>query len=253
MATHLARFLDPLDRPSRRVAVIGHRGAPRTAPENTLRSFRNAIDEGADGIEFDIHLTADNRLVVMHDRTVDRCTDGAGPIAEHSLDELRRLDAGGWFGSAFSGERVPVFTEALEVMRERVLPLVEIKTQTDRGAADLASIILAELDSLEMRRDVVLHSFDPTIITALHQADSALALAISSSEATVPPAWIGGVHPEAPLVTAALVETAHAAGHWVCTWTVNTESTVQQLADLEVDGIMSDDPAMVITAISSAG
>ena len=91
--------------------MIGHRGAPYTAPENTLLSFRNAIDAGADGIEFDIRLTADDRLVVMHDANVDRCTDGTGPVAEHSLDDLRRLDAGGWFGSAFRGERVPAFTE----------------------------------------------------------------------------------------------------------------------------------------------
>ena len=232
--------------------MIGHRGAPGTAPENTLASFRNAIDAGADGIEFDIHLTGDNRLVVMHDTNVDRCTDGTGPVAEHSLDDLRRLDAGGWFGSAFSGERVPAFTEALEVMRERVLPLVEIKAQTDRDAAHLASLILAELDSLEMRRDVVLHSFDPALVAALYEADSGLALAITFKEEVVPPAWIGGVHPQATLVTAPLVEAAHAAGRWVCTWTVNTENAVQQLADLEVDGIMTDDPVMAITAISNA-
>ena len=252
MAAHLARLLEPLDRPSRRVVVIGHRGAPHTAPENTLLSFRNAIDAGADGIEFDIRLTADNRLVVMHDANVDRCTDGTGPVAEHSLDDLRRLDAGGWFRSAFSGERVPAFTEALEVMRERVLPLVEVKAQTDHDAAHLASVTLAELDSLEMRQDVVLHSYDPAIVSALYKADSALALAITFDEEVAPPAWIGGVHPHAPLVTAALVEAAHAAGRWVCTWTANTESAVQQLADLDVDGIMTDDPVMAITAISNA-
>jgi len=231
--------------------VIGHRGAPHTAPENTLQSFRNAIDAGADGIEFDIRLTADNRLVVMHDANVDRCTDGTGPVAEHSWDGLRRLDAGGWFGSAFRGERVPAFTEALEVMRKRVLPLVEIKEQADRDAAYLASVILAELDSLEMRRDVVLHSFDPAIVAALYKADSTLALASTFDEEVVPPAWIGGVHPHATLVTGALVEAAHAAGRWVCTWIANTESAVQQLAGLDVDGIMTDDPAMAITAITN--
>ncbi len=234
--------------------MIGHRGAPHTSPENTLLSFRNAIDAGADGIEFDIHLSADNRLVVMHDANVDRCTDGTGPVAEHSLDDLQRLDAGGWFGSAFSGEQVPAFTEALEVMRERVLPLVEVKARTDHDVVHLASVILAELDSLEMRRDVLLHSFDPAIVAALFKADSALALALATTcnEEAVPPAWIGGVHPHAPLVTAALVEEAHAAGRWVCAWTANTESAVQQLADLDVDGIMTDDPAMAITAVSNA-
>ena len=252
VATHLARLLESLDRPSRPVAVIGHRGAPRTAPENTLLSFRNAIDAGADGIEFDIRLAAGNRLVVMHDANVDRCTDGTGPVAEHSLDDLQRLDAGGWFGPAFRGERVPAFTEALEGMHERVLPLVEVKEQADCDAAHLASVILAELDSVGMRRDVVLHSFDPAIVAALYEADSGLALAITFEAEIAPPAWIGGVHPETPLVTAALVEAAHGAGRWVCTWTVNTESAVQQLAGLDVDGIMTDDPAMAITAISNA-
>ena len=112
---------------------IAHRGASRCAPENTLAAFEAAIRQGVDAIELDVRLTEDGVPVVLHDDTLDRTTDGQGPVDALSYQLLRRLDAGAWFGSAFRGERVPTLTEALECARGRCGVNVEIKVDRKRS------------------------------------------------------------------------------------------------------------------------
>src|SRR5919199_4154952 len=88
-----------------RVSVVGHRGAMGHCPENTLASFARALELGADWIECDVHLSRDGVPVVIHDETLDRTTSGHGPVHAHTLAELKRLDAGAWFGAGFAGQR----------------------------------------------------------------------------------------------------------------------------------------------------
>ncbi len=107
--------------------VIGHRGASAGAPENTMAAFTRALDLGADGFEFDVQLTSDGRAVVMHDAMLERTTNGNGPVFEASFDEIRELDAGGWFAPEFAGERVPSLDEVL-ALPATVFEL-EFKTQ----------------------------------------------------------------------------------------------------------------------------
>lgn len=116
--------MPPLDIPR----VIGHRGAAARAPENTLAGFRVAAEKGVRWVEFDVRLSADDRLVLFHDERLERTTDGAGKLREHRFTAIRRLDAGGWFGPAFAGERVPLFEEAVALLSELGLGAnVEIK------------------------------------------------------------------------------------------------------------------------------
>lgn len=98
--------------------LIAHRGLTETYPENTLPAFEAALDLGM-GIEFDLKMTSDQQLVVLHDDTVDRTTDGTGPISRMPLAAVRELDAGSWMGEQFSGERVPTFDEVLSLVAER--------------------------------------------------------------------------------------------------------------------------------------
>src|SRR3989449_9458057 len=112
---------------STRCLVIAHRGASAAAPENTLAAFRLAADLGADGIELDVRGTADGQLVVLHDASVNRTTDGAGRVAALTLDQLRRVDAGKKFGPSFRGERIPLLSQVFEVVAGRLLVDVEIK------------------------------------------------------------------------------------------------------------------------------
>ncbi|MGH7374824.1 MAG: glycerophosphodiester phosphodiesterase family protein, partial [Candidatus Rokuibacteriota bacterium] len=94
-----------------RPLVIAHRGASADAPENTIAAFELAVEQGADGIELDVHLSADEHPVVIHDFTLERTTDGAGPVSEHTVRELKRLDAGGWRDRRFRGQRVQTLQE----------------------------------------------------------------------------------------------------------------------------------------------
>lgn len=98
--------------------VAGHRGNPAECPENTMASFRNAMEAGLDMIELDIQMSKDGELVIMHNLIVDQTTDGSGPIREMTLKEIRSLDAGSKFSGEYQGERVPLFEEFLELTRK---------------------------------------------------------------------------------------------------------------------------------------
>ncbi len=121
--------------------IIGHRGACAHAPENTLASIRKAAALGARWVEFDVRLTADGRLAVIHDETVDRTTDGHGRVADMTLSDLRRFDAGRWFGAIFAGERVPSLEEAIALLAELDIGAnIEIKANA-ADAADTAATL----------------------------------------------------------------------------------------------------------------
>jgi glycerophosphoryl diester phosphodiesterase len=120
----------------RPVAAISHRGEHLHHPENTIPAFQAAIDAGADFIEVDVRTTADGRLVLMHDATVDRCTNGHGEVARMTFEEIRRLDAGVRSGPAFAGIRVPSFEEALAMARGKIGVYIDAKSISARDLVD---------------------------------------------------------------------------------------------------------------------
>ncbi len=141
-----------------RVEVIAHRGASDDAPENTLSAFRRAVELKADWFECDVTSTKDGRLVVIHDDTVDRTTDGTGRVVDLTFDELRRLDAGSWKGAGFAGERIPTLEETLELARGRSGAYVEIKAfdgDDALGAEVLRRIGERNLGDPRIARDVL--------------------------------------------------------------------------------------------------
>lgn len=123
--------------------IISHRGAAALAPENTLAAMRLAFDQGVDFVEADLHLTADGVPVLMHDPTLDRTTTGRGTVASHSLDQIRALDAGSWFGSDFAGEPVPTLEEFLdELAPTNSRALIELKgTWSDEQVANAVAML----------------------------------------------------------------------------------------------------------------
>ena len=132
--------------------VVGHRGAPSRAPENTLASFQAALDIGVDAIELDVHLTRDGHLVVIHDQNLARTTNGKGLVHEHTLAELKTLDAGSWFNASFAGERIPTFEEVIALIGRRVPLQVEIKGATEGVTEATIAMLKAHglLDSVMM-------------------------------------------------------------------------------------------------------
>lgn len=133
--------------PAGPMGACAHRGDVRHAPENTLPAFRSAVEKGAHMIEFDVAPTRDGKLVLMHDATVDRTTDGTGRVDALSFDEIRALDAGAWFGPDFAGTRVPTLEEALAVIPGHILCNVHLRGGPEVGAA--SALVLQRLGRLE--------------------------------------------------------------------------------------------------------
>lgn len=148
--------------------IIGHRGSPREAPENTLSSFELAICQGADLIELDLHMSADEQLVVIHDDTVDRTTDGTGPVGDLSFQELRALDAGSWLGPKFRSERIPSLAEAFDLSAGRAGLVVELKRSADRYPG-IERLLARAIEAAQRLEDVIVISRDSAAIERIHR------------------------------------------------------------------------------------
>ncbi|GMV92248.1 MAG: glycerophosphoryl diester phosphodiesterase [Candidatus Hydrogenedentota bacterium] len=132
------------------VAATGacaHRGDVKNAPENTIPAFASAVRLGAQQIEFDVQLSKDGELVIMHDGTLDRTTDGTGAVSDLTFTELRALDAGSWFDPKFAGTRIPTLRETLEVIPETVLCNVHLKNSP--GVAAASAQLIQEMGRLD--------------------------------------------------------------------------------------------------------
>ncbi len=219
---------------------IGHRGAADLEPENTLRSFCRAAAEGADAIELDLRLTRDGRLVVLHDADVDRTTNGSGPVAEMTLHELKRLDAG-------LGERVPTFEEVLEATG---LP-IHAELKVVEAAGPLADSILEQRLAgrivpisfyPEALRQTKLSLPDLPVGLILRGAPPNLAAEARSVDATY-------VSLEAAYLDKATVEHCQRAGLRVNTWTVNEPEEMRRTLETGVDGIVTDRPNLLANLV----
>ena len=225
------------------VLSIGHRGNDLFAPENTVASF-TAAQGKADLIEFDVQVTADGKLVIMHDSTVDRTTDGTGSIATNTLAKLKLLDAGSWFSATFKGERIPTLEEGLNAILPGATPLIEQKTGS-------AASIVAELRRLNTLTNIVLQSFDWAFLSSAHALEPSIPLCglgsgtlSSASITSISNTGARTVAWEKAGVTANTVALVHAAGLRLFVWTVDGPE-IQNYLDLGVDGVISNDPGMV--------
>ncbi len=225
--------------PSGMFLIIGHRGASGTEPENTLRSFRKAVDVGADGIELDVHRCATGELVVIHDHTVDRTTDGSGEVSELSLDRLRELDAG-------SGERIPLLTEVLDLIEGRVLVNIELKG--DDTARGVSSVISSYLGRGYGPDDLLVSSFKPTELSDLISIRDDIRIGVLFEDH--PDMYLDfahqigaySVHPRKDLATPSLVRRSVDMGCHVLTWSVNDREEADVLMSMGINGIFTDHP-----------
>ena len=130
-----------------RRGICAHRGAMDTHPENTIAAFKEAMRLGAQMIELDVRLTKDRQLVILHDGTVDRTTDGAGDISTLTFDQVRQLDAGGWLSPEFKGEKIPTLQEAFKVMPDSIWLNIHLKGDFEMGA--LVANVLVENNKIQ--------------------------------------------------------------------------------------------------------
>ncbi len=147
--------------------VVAHRGSQRRAPENTMASFRAALEDGARIFELDVSETSDLRSVVHHDDTLDRTTNGTGRVSDHTLEEVKRLDAGSWFGPEFAEEKVPTLEEVLSWAKDKIHVDVEIKKHA--ATPEYADRLLEIVEEQGVAEQVTVTSFNAEFIENLER------------------------------------------------------------------------------------
>jgi len=228
--------------------VVGHRGNSAVAPQNTLAAFEAAWRAGADAVEMDVQLTADGRVVVIHDDTVDATTDGTGPVSSFTLAEIRSLDAGGWFSPAFAGQRVPTFDEVVAFLRRRDIDLLlEFK---DTWSVDDVALCTEPLLAAGLAPRVVVQSFDVATVAALRDAAPELRRGLlleaipRDLDDLAEELGVVSVNPDGALLVAdpTFVALRHAAGQEVEVWTLDEPWEWQTAERQRVDGVITDCP-----------
>ncbi|HEU5315302.1 MAG TPA: glycerophosphodiester phosphodiesterase family protein [Chloroflexota bacterium] len=237
--------------------VVAHRGASGEAPENTLAAFRLAVEQGAQYVECDVHLSSDGVPVVIHDEKVDRTTNGTGEVARMTLAELRALDAGGWLRPEFGGEKLPTLDEALAACAGKARMFVELK----RGGGE--ALVEASLAAIERGRcEVAVISFGPEEVRALAARRPDLPLGFLIGRATLAQHGLERAlaaarergasffSPQQDAVDAGVIEAAHAAGMPVSVWTVDDAARMTGLAGAGVDAITTNLPALALRTLA---
>jgi len=247
------------------LSLQAHRGAAGLAPENTLAAFRMAIDLGADAAELDLQATKDGVVVVIHDDTVDRTTDGRGRIGDLTLADIKRLDAGAKFGAPFRGERVPTLRELIDLVKaggnDRFRLNLEIKFAEGREGqpADLEKRVLAVLRQTGFLDRVITQSFHHASATKMKRLAPSIpaGLLVGQRRQPADPVAIVRQHgvdyyaPHYSLVTPDLLRRLHDAGIPVVTWTVNDPADMRRLLAMGLgalpgDGMISDYPDRLV-------
>jgi len=238
--------------------VISHRGANLEAPENTLPAFAKALEYNVDGFENDVHLTADGVLVVLHDDTIDRTSNGTGNVCEMNFDDLRKLDFGSWFGSEFKGTQIPALAEFFELCGSLKIINVEIKEEINGSKAAGAAVVkLAKemgvfdrllISSFDMAMLQAALAEDPTTKVAfLFAMNSELAEEVYDDPAAFAKKYnLTAFHPFADMCSADFIEECHEAGVQVNPWTVNHERGITALRDWGADCVITDEPALAM-------
>jgi glycerophosphoryl diester phosphodiesterase len=243
-----------------RVSLIGHRGALGHAPENTMASFQKGFDLGANILELDIHLSRDGHVVVIHDFTVDRTTNGTGFVKDMTLADLRRLDAGSRFSPQFAGVRIPTLAEVLEWAKGRVWLAIEIKSDwlTYPGIESKLIDLLRQYDMIEESFAI---SFDHCCLQRVKAVEPTVATGALYSNRLVDPVGLARttavdvLRPRWTYATAEEARIVHDAGLAYAPFsdTRVTPATLRELAKMDADALSSDYPDQLKAVLDQDG
>lgn len=231
---------------------IGHRGASGTTPELTRAAFVRALELGVDMIELDLQLTKDGYLVVIHDHELQRTTNGSGAVRDHTLAELKELDAGSWFDPRFRGESIPTLEEVIEIVGRRAMLNVEIKSPPGDWS-NTALKTVAVLTHAGILGTTVISCFQMQALQKVRELSPAARLGVLWHQPDFDDAWrwarelaAWSFHPWSKILAEDGVTEAHRRGLRVLTWTVNDADEIAQMAAIGVDGIISDFPERLL-------
>lgn len=239
----------------KQVSNVAHRGATAYTPENTIAAFDLAVDMKADYIEIDVQRSKDGELVLIHDTTVDRTTDGTGKVGELTLEQLRSLDAGSWKGEQFAGEPIPTFEEILDHYHGKIGILIELKApELYPGIEEQVAAALIERNLHKPQNEkIIIQSFNFESIKKMHQLLPKVPIGVLTSnradttlealqEFSTYADWF---NPSYGIVTEELVNQVHSLGMQIGSWTVRSQEAADFLFEMGVDAIISDYPDYV--------
>lgn len=242
----------------KQIKIIAHRGASGHAPENTLASFQKAIEIGVDMIELDVHLSADDSIIVMHDYKLSRTTNGTGEIADHSYQELKKLDAGSKFSSAFKGEKIPTLNEVLELVKGRCKVLIELKWPSSGNYAGLVKKVVETIRNQHAESWTILQSFETSYLQEAEQiAPDIERQELLFGQATLLPIYFnrslhfGKFIPEKGILSInlfyiylnkKLIQKYHKNGQSVYAFTVNNTKDMTKAISMGADGLITNFP-----------
>jgi glycerophosphoryl diester phosphodiesterase len=240
-----------------RFEIIAHRGASAYAPENTLAAFKKAIEIGATMLELDVHQTKDSQLVVIHDASANRTTNGKGKIKDLTLIEIKKLDAGSWFAKKFAGEKIPTLNEVFDNTSDSLILLIELKYGSDEYP-DIEERLIKLIHERRAEHRVILKSFNEDVLTRLRSLAPHLprlkiivlqffgiiiehglnvGTVLDDSVHYLQHHWFG--------LTKGFIEEAHHKGYKVFAWDVDDKERMQELIEKGIDGIETDHPDWV--------
>jgi glycerophosphoryl diester phosphodiesterase len=239
--------------PNRKPLIFAHRGACSYAPENTLAAFHLALEQGADGIELDAKLSKDGVVVAIHDKTVDRTTDGSGKVSELTFSELQNLDAGIQFAPRFSRERIPSLEQVLDTLGTKLLINIELTSYASPGDA-LPEKVAELVKKAGAERNTIFSSFHPSILGRIRKLMPDVPAGLLTGEGWLQwgNSFLGRrvspelIHPYFTKATRDFIERAHLDHRKVNTWTVDDPREIIRLVEDGVDGIITDDPLLAI-------
>ena len=235
--------------PPPRPLVIGHRGASADAPENTIAAFELALEQGADGIELGVHLSSDGHPVVIHDFTLERTTDGVGPVGGRSVRELKRLDAGGWYGRRFRGQRVQTLQEVLERFRDRARFWIELPGHPARYPG-IEERVVSMVEIYDVVDRVLVQSFDPAAIARVRALNREIPVGALVARVPLPPEVLrpgaaAAVGLDARLATDAVLAEIRRAELDCYVRTVDEPAQMDRLVAWGVSGLVTDRPGLL--------
>lgn len=244
--------------------VVAHRGFSAAAPENTVAAINAAITAGADMIELDCHLTRDGRAVIIHDSTLIRTTGRNGFVGEFNYNDLSGLDAGSWFSGDFSGERIPLLDDVLELLKQKVPLLLELKTHSFNR--NLPEAVVKAITKTQ-NTDVILQCFSDNHLRKLKSLSPTIKLhklvtgnlrllpflhldeRLKRGRSEIRYKDVQAVNHNHKHVNVNLVNRLHERGQQIFTWTVNEEKEMRKMISCGVDGIITDKPDHLLALI----
>ncbi|MCQ8211062.1 glycerophosphodiester phosphodiesterase [Cetobacterium somerae] len=228
--------------------ILAHRGASGTAPENTIAAFKKALVDGCDGFEFDVQQTKDGEIVVFHDWTLERTSNGNGYLRDHTLEELKKLDVGSWFNDNFKGEKIPTLEETLNIIPDDKLINIELKEEhsIERGTEKKVLDIIKKYPT----KNIIVSSFSHNLLKNLKELDNSIKVGILLECALVNLDLyienlgfkIDAYHPGKSFLNKKDVDYLNSKGIDINVWTVNTTKDFNLLKDMGVTRVITNFP-----------